>query len=149
MIADILSFPDPRLRQPTVEVRVVTKEIRELVRVMSETMIAAGGVGLAAVQIGRPERVFVVAGWAAGLNSDVVFINPRPLILSDETDLMREGCLSCPGEGVQVRRSKSIVLQAMDLDGERFTVEADGFYARVIQHEYDHCTGVLIVDKRD
>ena len=142
----ILTYPDPRLRAPTVKVEVISQEIRDLVLLMVETMVAEKGIGLAAPQVGSPARIFVVTSSVACMQRPAVFINPTPLVLSDEKEKAMEGCLSCPGMQVEVERSVRVTIEATDLDGHKFMVDAEGLYARVIQHENDHLSGKLIAD---
>jgi peptide deformylase len=151
-ILRILKYPEPELRQSTVEVpleRVGSPEIERLVEDMTETMYSHNGAGLAAVQVGRPERIILIDGHIAGGAEDappVVLINPTIEHLSDETETADEGCLSFPGIFVPIRRSLKARVSAFGLDGKRFIVEGEGLYARALQHETDHLTGRLIVD---
>src|SRR5215468_2823931 len=99
-VRPIVKFPDPRLRQETVPVAEVTEEIKKLCADMADTMYAANGAGIAAIQVGAKERIFIVdAGVAGGREEDppVVFINPEIVSVSDETIVADEGCLSFPG----------------------------------------------------
>ena len=105
------------------------------------------GIGIAAPQVGKPWRLFLVDGRVLGRVEPIVFINPELLLVSDEEDEMVEGCLSCPGVQKAVRRSKSVVCRARDLNFDIFEVDSNGLYARIIQHEYDHLQGKLLVDK--
>src|SRR6187549_3621360 len=119
-VRPILKFPDPRLRQKTVAVTAVTDEIRKLVADMGETMFAANGAGIAAIQVGAPERIYLVdAAVAGGREEDppVVFINPELVWLSDEQINADEGCLSFPGIFVPIKRSLRARVRAMDLEG--------------------------------
>lgn len=148
-VLPIVKFPDPRLRQPTVPVSEVTDEIRKLVADMADTMYAANGAGLAAIQVGRFERIYIVdAAIAGGREEDppVAFINPEIVWLSDETETKDEGCLSFPTIYVPVKRSLRARVRAMGLDGQTFEVDGEGLYARAMQHEGDHLTGKLLVD---
>lgn len=142
----ILKYPDLLLKQPTVPVGEINQEIRDLVEEMIAVMRAERGIGLAAPQIGSPARIFVVEAKVACMSAPAVFINPTLLLLSEEKETAVEGCLSCPGMQVKVERSSSISIDATDLDGNKFFVDAEGLYARVIQHEYDHLQGRLIAD---
>lgn len=118
-------------------------EIRELIPEMIETMRAAEGVGLAAPQVGRSIRLFVIE--VGGKVS--VFLNPTITGMSDETILYEEGCLSLPGEFFHIQRSERITLDFQDLHGDKKTLEAEGFLAIVLQHEMDHLEGTLITDR--
>ena len=148
-VRPILKFPDPRLRQKTVEVTAVTDEIRKLVADLGDTMFAANGAGIAAIQVGAPERIYLVdAAVAGGREEDppVVFINPELVWLSDEQINADEGCLSFPGIFVPIKRAQRAKVRAMNLDGQLFEMEAEGLCARAFQHEADHLNGKLLVD---
>jgi peptide deformylase len=148
-VRPILKFPDPRLRQKTVAVGAVTDEIRKLVADMGETMFAANGAGIAAIQVGAPERIYLVdAAVAGGREEDppVVFINPELVWLSEEQINADEGCLSFPGIFVPIKRAARARVRAMDLEGKTFEMEAEGLCARAFQHETDHLNGKLLVD---
>jgi len=148
-VRPIVKFPDPRLRQETLPVAEVTDEIRSLCADLADTMFAANGAGIAAIQVGVKERIFIVhAGVAGGREEDppVVFINPELVWLSDETETADEGCLSFPGIYVAIKRSLRARVRAMGLDGQTFEMERDGLCARAFQHEADHLNGRLLVD---
>jgi len=151
-ILRILKYPEPELRQATTPVpaeQLGSPEIKRLVEDMIETMYSHNGAGLAAVQVGRPERIIIIDGHSAGGAEDappIVFINPTIEHLSDETETADEGCLSFPGIFVPIKRSLKARVSAHGLDGQRFEVDAEGLYARALQHESDHLTGRLIVD---
>lgn len=143
-LLNILHFPDPRLRNKAKPVTQVTDAHRRLISDMLETMYAAPGIGLAAVQVGVPERVIVVD---VSDNNDqpLAFINPE--ILSKEgTEVMQEGCLSVPGVYEDVERAERIRVRALDRHGKRLEFDADGLLAVCIQHEIDHLEGKLFVD---
>lgn len=132
----------PILRSKTKMVPKVTKEIQKLLKDMQETTVAADGLGLAAPQIGRSERVCIVQ-----MGGRLIpLINPEIVRKSEETEYAEEGCLSLPKIWVQVPRSTSILVRYLDARGaqqERLLVKMD---ARVVQHEVDHLEGKLIVD---
>jgi len=120
---------------------------------MTETMAAAPGVGLAAPQVGVPLRLFVYAWTDADDErhggvaiNPVLWVSPVPTGEPDE-DEESEGCLSFPGERFGLRRAERAVLQAVDECGEPFEVHADGWLARIFQHEFDHLNGILYVDR--
>ncbi len=145
----IVRFPDPRLREPTVEVTVFDADLARLIEDMAETMYAANGAGLAAIQVGVHQRIFIVEGGAAGGSENdppVVFINPTIEWLSDETEENDEGCLSFPGIYVPVKRSLRARLRAFDVHGKAFIAEGEGLYARAMQHENDHLINRLLID---
>jgi len=148
-VRPIVKYPDPRLRQPTRPVTAITDEIRKLVADMADTMYAANGAGIAAIQVGALERIYIIdAAVAGGREEDppIVFINPEITWLSEETIVSDEGCLSFPGIFVPIKRALKARVKAMNLAGETFELEAEGLCARAMQHEGDHLTGRLLVD---
>jgi peptide deformylase len=141
-IQPIRYFGDPVLTTPAVEVTDFDKELRNLVRDLTETMIDAPGAGLAAPQIGVPLRVFV---W----HVDDEFghlVNPS-LDLSDEMQEGEEGCLSFPELSYETPRAMRAVAKGWNMHGEPITVEGSDFLARALQHETDHLNGVLFIDR--
>jgi len=136
---------NPVLRQKTEKVTHVTKKTLKLMKDMLDTMKVADGVGLAAPQVGRSERICLamVGGKVLGL------INPEITWKSEETAFDEEGCLSLPNTWLQVPRSTSINLRYVDLDGKPQERKLENFDARVVQHEVDHLDGVLIVDYKN
>ena len=144
---------DPVLHSPAAPVSDFGAELRTLVDDMFETMDAAPGVGLAGPQVGVPLRLFVY-GWTD--DEDVlhrgVAINPllwtTPASIDElDEEAEAEGCLSFPGERFPLRRAERAMLEAVDLEGMPFVVHADGWLARIFQHEYDHLNGILYVDR--
>lgn len=149
-IRRILRYPDPALRQKSAAVGPITDDIRTLVADMTETMFAANGAGLAAIQVGVPVRLFIVDGHVAGGAEDaapVVFINPEILEVSDEAQTGDEGCLSFPGIYVPVRRGMRARIRARNLDDVTFEMEGSELLARAFQHETDHLNGRLLIDQ--
>lgn len=146
MILDITKLGEDILRQVAQPVPEVNDEIRQLAEDMFETMIAADGVGLACPQIGKSLRMFVLIA-----DDDVrrVFINPQIIKTSEERCDYDEGCLSIPQIYETISRPKAITVQATNEQGKPFTLEAEGFLARIIQHEYDHLEGILYIDRGD
>jgi len=148
-VRPIVKHPDPRLRLPTVAVSAVTDEIRKLCEDLADTMFAANGAGIAAIQVGSYEKIFLVDAVVAGGREEdppVVFINPEITWLSPETESKDEGCLSFPGIFVPIKRSTRARIRAMNLDGEMFEMEGEALFARALQHETDHLTGRLLID---
>jgi peptide deformylase len=146
-LREILEYPDPRLREVAKPVATVTPEIQTLVDDMAETMYAAPGCGLAAIQIGVPYRVFVVDCAEEDQPSDLrVFINPE-ILEKDGQVVWNEGCLSFPGVREEIKRAERVKVRALDRSGQPFELEADGLLAVAIQHETDHLNGVLMIDK--
>jgi peptide deformylase len=141
-ILDIRVLGDPVLRQVTTPVTTVTDELRRLVDDMFATMYHARGIGLAAPQVGRAERLAVV-----DVNDNpLVLINPEVVSGSSARAKGEEGCLSIPDIYADVERPKSVVVRALDLDGKPFEVEATDLLARCLQHEIDHLDGKLFLD---
>lgn len=141
----ILNFPDPRLRTKAKPVEVVDNQIRTLAADMLETMYAAPGIGLAASQVDRHIQL-IVMDLSEEKNQPMVFINPRITPLTEDTQPYEEGCLSVPQIFDKVERPARVKIEALDLDGKTFTLEADGLLAVCIQHEMDHLDGKLFVD---
>jgi peptide deformylase len=141
----ILQFPDPRLRTHAKPVSQVDDCIRRLVDDMFETMYAAPGVGLAATQVNVHEQV-VVIDVSENHDQPLVFINPRIEVLDETLFDYEEGCLSVPGFYEKITRPRHIRVNALDRDGNPFTMEPEGLLAVCIQHECDHLNGKLFVD---
>ena len=151
-IRQIVEVPDPRLRQISSPVEEVTDEIRELVSDMFETMYAAPGIGLAAIQVGIPKRVLVIdlqepaEEGGEPVRDPHVFINPEILEHSDQDVPYTEGCLSVPDQFAEVDRPDRIRARWLDLDGKVREEEIEGLLATCLQHEMDHLNGVLFID---
>ena len=146
-IRPILIAPDPRLKAVSTPVEKVDAEIRKLVDDMAESMYAADGIGLAAVQIGVPKRVIVIdLDQKEGKKNPRAFINPKITWASEETAVFEEGCLSVPEIWDDVERPARIKAEYLDLDGKKVELEADGMLATCLQHEMDHLNGVLFID---
>jgi len=127
----------------------VTNEIRKIIADMTDTMYSANGAGIAAIQIGVLDRIYIIdAAVAGGREEDppIVFLNPEIIWLSDETVNADEGCLSFPGVFVPIKRSLRARVRAMNMQGEMFELEGEGLCARAMQHEADHLNGRLLVD---
>ncbi|PWJ25333.1 peptide deformylase [Branchiibius hedensis] len=143
-ITDIRIFGDPVLRQPAAEVTVFDKELRQLVKDLTDTMMDAPGAGLAAPQIGVSLRVFTyyIDGQLGHL------INPD-LSLSVEQQIGDEGCLSLPGLVFETPRALRTVARGFDMYGEPITIEGTDLMARCLQHETDHLDGIIFIDRLD
>jgi len=140
-ILDIRVLGDPILREETTPVVQVTEELRTLVADMFETMYVAKGIGLAAPQVGRKERLAVI-----DVDEDpFVIINPE-ILHAEGKSKAEEGCLSIPDIYGDVERPAVVRIRAMNLDGDLFEVDADDLLARCLQHEMDHLDGKLFVD---
>ena len=140
----IIEFPDPRLRTVARAVKEVDTRIRQLIDDMFETMYEAPGIGLAATQVDVHERLLVL-DVSEDKSYPMVFINPE-ILSSEGSQVYQEGCLSVPGIYADVKRAESIVVKALDRDGQPFEVSADGLLAVCIQHEMDHLGGKVFVD---
>ena len=149
-VKSIVRFPDPKLRERSMEVSEFGDDVRQLVADMNETMVDANGAGLAAIQVGVPVRLYIIEGHVAGGAEDAppkVFINPEIVEISDEAQTGDEGCLSFPDIFVPVKRGMRAKVRAQDLDGNIFEAEGEGLYARALQHETDHLNGRLLIDQ--
>jgi peptide deformylase len=146
-IHPILTAPDPRLKEVSREVERVDVEIRMLIDDMFDSMYAAKGIGLAAIQIGVPKRVIVMdLAQNADETEPYVFINPKILWTSDDVTTAEEGCLSVPDIWENVERPARIRAEHLDREGHLITLEAEGLLATCLQHEMDHLEGVLFLD---
>jgi len=141
----IVLYPDPVLLRPTREVEQVDEEIRQLVADMAESLRLAPGIGLAANQVGIDLRLCLVDLSAGEEPGEMhVLINPR-LEVAGELEVDEEGCLSFPDVLVDVPRNVEARVEALDLDGNSRTIEAEGLLARVIQHECEHLDGQVFL----
>ncbi|MCG8382136.1 MAG: peptide deformylase [Gammaproteobacteria bacterium] len=141
---DILIYPDPRLRQVAKPVDHVDDNVQQLVDNMFETMYRAPGIGLAATQVNVHKRIIVI-DVSEDKSEPRVFINPEITeAIGEQT--MPEGCLSVPSFYEEVVRADAITVNALDQNGEHFTLQAEGLLAVCIQHEIDHLNGKLFTD---
>lgn len=141
-ILDIRVLGDPVLRQATTPVTAMTEELRGLVADMFDTMYHARGIGLAAPQIGRTERLAVV-----DVDDDpIVIINPEVVERTGKPVKGEEGCLSIPDIYGDVERPKSVIVSALDIDMQPIELHASDLFARCLQHEIDHLDGKLFLD---
>jgi peptide deformylase len=146
-LRDILLVPDPILKKVSARVDVVDDGLRTLMDDMLETMYAAPGIGLAAIQVGVPKRVIVMDLAREGEEAaPQYFVNPEILWASEETAPYEEGCLSVPEIYDEVERPSHVKLRYMNYRGETVEEDAEGLYAVCIQHEMDHLDGVLFID---
>ncbi|MER3403951.1 MAG: peptide deformylase [Chloroflexota bacterium] len=142
-VRPIVVLGNPILRQKAKRVSRIDESIRSLLDDMVETMHAANGIGLAAPQVGVPLRVIVVEYEDTRLQ----LVNPEIIKVSEETDVAEEGCLSIPHYYGPVRRHSAVVVKGLNRNGKEVRVKADGWVARVLQHEIDHLDGILFIDK--
>lgn len=143
-ILNLVVYPDERLRHTTKMVEKFDGELKKLTADMLESMYHHKGVGLAAPQIGKALRVFVV-DVSDGRNEPMVFINPQILSKSGSNEY-EEGCLSVPDYTAKVVRPKIVSVRAQDINGQEFSLNADELLATCIQHEFDHLEGKLFID---
>jgi len=149
----IIVAPNPVLREKSrpVEAKEI-KDLRKTARQMAELMYKSKGCGLAAPQVGISKRLIVVDVTPPDENDEIIeknpvfFINPEVKRVWGDREVCDEGCLSIPGIQISVERFNNIEVEALDLDGERFTVEAEGFHARALQHELDHLEGTTLFE---
>jgi len=158
MLLKIVQVGEPVLRK---RARALTKkeikspEVQQLIALMRETMRDAPGVGLAAPQVGVALQLAVIEDRMEDEERDrktvpfQVIINPQLEIIGDETIDFFEGCLSVEGFTGIVRRAKHVLVTALDEHGEPITIEAEGWYARILQHEIDHLNGTVYIDRMD
>jgi len=144
---DIVTYPDPRLKVASDPISNLA-ELDDFLDDLIYTMFYHGGVGIAAPQIGINKQVFVLdPNHIDGSQDPIVFVNPQILSVSKDTVVRKEGCLSFPGVGLDIRRSRGVEVRATNRAGEEFQVSSeDDVLAQAIQHEYDHLTGKLMVD---
>ena len=146
-IRKILTEPDSFLRQKSHKVENVDDDIRSLMNDMLETMYAAPGIGLAAIQIGVPKRVIVIDLARDGeKKKPLYFINPEIITNSDTDALYEEGCLSVPGQFAEINRPDKCKVKFLDYNGQEKILETEGLLATCIQHEMDHLEGILFID---
>ncbi len=150
MILPIVTYPDKRLKKPSVPVESFDETLHAFLDDMYETMIASNGIGLAAIQVDRPVRVLIV-----NLPDDegeqhkedlLEIINPE-IVASEGSTFYQEGCLSVPGFYEDVERFETITLRYRDRHGEVQTLDADGLLSVALQHEIDHLDGKLFIEK--
>jgi peptide deformylase len=143
----IITIPDPILRTQSAPIERVDDDLRRLIDDMLETMYAAPGVGLAAVQVAVPRRLLVLdVSEKDEERKPIAMINPEIVKLGDTLRPYEEGCLSIPDVHVEIERPSTAIVKYIDRDGKPQTIEADGLLATVIQHEMDHLDGRLIID---
>lgn len=144
---EVLVHPNPALKQVALPVDPSKDtELRELCKTMARLMYDAPGVGLAAPQIGVLKRV-IVYDLSEDAQGVIALCNPEIVSCGDERETDDEGCLSLPGISVAVERSTSVTCEALTLAGKPIRIQAEGFHARLLQHEIDHLDGMLIIDR--
>lgn len=144
---DIKTYPEEVLRRPTEDLDKIDESVLELAGNMAETMVTAIGVGLAAPQVGRSISLIVIDQGARKEEHDpLCLINPR-IVEAEGEQVFNEGCLSLPGLYTDVKRKQRIKVEAYGLDEKELVIEAEGYMAVVLQHEIDHLSGKLLLDR--
>lgn len=141
----IISYPDPRLRKISAEVKAFDDNLAALAARMFELMRESRGVGLAAPQVGQNIRLFIV-NHTGKPEDDRVYVNPF-LYDAEGEEIAKEGCLSLPNIDAEVNRAKTVKIQAKSLTGEPIERTETGYEARIWQHELDHLNGILLIDR--
>ena len=143
----IITIPNPLLRKISEPVTSVNNEVKKLMDDMLETMYAAPGIGLAAVQVGVLKRIIVIDLSKEGEKKTPLFIvNPQITFKSDDLISYEEGCLSIPNQFAEIKRPSSCKVNFLDYNGKKKEINADGLLATCIQHEVDHLNGILFID---
>jgi peptide deformylase len=147
MKRNIIIEPDPILRKTCTPIEKVDSNVRKLMQEMLETMYAAPGIGLAAIQVGILKRLVVIDISKDKEKKEPLFlINPEILEKSETTSIYEEGCLSLPGQFAEIERPAECFLKYLDLNGNQKKLKASGLLSTCIQHEVDHLNGVLFID---
>ena len=154
----ILTEPNKLLREKSLTVKEVDKDLQKLMNDMLETMYAAPGIGLAAIQVGVPKRVIVLdIGWRDKPESTndekqeerknpIYFVNPEIITKSTNNSTYEEGCLSVPGQFAEIERPDKCRIKYLDYYGQPKELDAKDMFATCIQHEMDHLEGILFID---
>ena len=146
-IKKILTEPNKLLRQISAPVEKVEETERELMNDMLETMYAANGIGLAAIQIGIPKRIIVMdLSKEENKKNPMYFVNPVIKKKNDQNVTYEEGCLSVPNQFAEIDRPKTCEVEYLDYNGNKQNLKAEGLLATCIQHEIDHLEGILFID---
>ena len=146
-LRQILTEPNKILREKSLSVETVDENLQKLMNDMLETMYAAPGIGLAAIQIGIPKRVIVLdIASKDGPKNPMFFINPEIIEKSDNNLTYEEGCLSVPGQFAEIDRPDKCHIKYLDYYGQPKEIKAEGMLATCIQHEMDHLEGILFID---
>ena len=146
-LRQILTEPNSTLRIKSEYVEYVDKDLQEIMDDMIETMYAAPGIGLAAIQIGVPKRVIVLdISPKDEPRAPMHFVNPEIITKSEKTCTYEEGCLSVPGQFAEINRPEKCHIRYLDYFGQKREIKAEGMLATCIQHEMDHLEGILFID---
>lgn len=148
----IITHPNPILRQKSINVEIIDESVHKLVQDMIKILLSQNGLGLAAPQVGKNIKIFIVnKKLGEKLKQDekpdfYIFVNPRINWKSSDKSSDWEGCLSLPGLEGKVERPNRVRIKAQNLAGQKFSMKADMLLARAIQHEFDHLEGILYID---
>ena len=146
-VKTIITEPNKILRQISMPVNNVGKDEQSLMDDMLETMYAADGIGLAAIQIGIPKRIIVMdISWTKGEKKPMYFVNPVIKNKDNDKSIYEEGCLSVPNQFAEIERPKNCEVEYLNYKGEKKLLKAEGLLATCIQHEMDHLEGILFID---
>tara|TARA_Y100000992_G_scaffold185802_1_gene125667 strand:- start:621 stop:1139 length:519 start_codon:yes stop_codon:yes gene_type:complete len=146
-VKTIITEPNKILRQVSKPVNNVGKDEQSLMDDMLETMYAADGIGLAAIQIGIPKRIIVMdISWTKGEKKPMYFVNPVIKDKDNDKSIYEEGCLSVPNQFAEIERPKNCEVEYLNYKGEKKLLKAEGLLATCIQHEMDHLEGILFID---
>ena len=146
-LRQILIEPNQILRQQSLSVEIVDQDLQNLMDDMLETMYAAPGIGLAAIQVGIPKRVIVLdIAQKEGTKEPIFLVNPETIQKSKNNSTYEEGCLSVPGQFAEIDRPDKCHIKYLDYYGEKKEIKAEGMLSTCIQHEMDHLEGILFID---
>ena len=146
-VKKIVTIPDPILKKKSLPIKNVDSSVKKLMDDMLETMYAAPGIGLAAVQVGVLKRVVVIdLSKKEEKKPPLFFINPEIISTSEEQVSYEEGCLSIPNQFAEIKRPNRCHVKYLDYNGKKKDLKADGLLATCIQHEIDHLNGILFID---
>ena len=146
-LREILTEPNKILRQKSLKVEKVDQEIQKLIDDMFETMYAAPGIGLAAIQVGVPKRVIVLdTARKEEPKKPMCFVNPEVIEKSQKNSTYEEGCLSVPNQFAEIDRPNKCEVEYLNYNGQKEILKAEGLLATCIQHEIDHLEGILFID---
>ena len=146
-LRQILTEPNKILREKSIFVEKVDGDLQKLMDDMLETMYAAPGIGLAAIQVGIPKRVIVLdIAKKDGPRSPIFFVNPEIIVKSENNLTYEEGCLSVPGQFAEIDRPDKCHIKYLDYHGQPKELKTEGMLATCIQHEIDHLEGILFID---
>ncbi len=146
-VKKIVTIPDPILKKKSLPIKNVDSSVKKLMDDMLETMYAAPGIGLAAVQVGVLKRVVVIdLSKKEEKKNPLFFVNPEIISTSEEQVSYEEGCLSIPNQFAEIKRPNRCHVKYLDYNGRKKDLKADGLLATCIQHEIDHLNGILFID---